>query len=301
MSQNTLIVLVGPTGVGKTQTSLQIAKKFGCDIISSDSRQVFKQMSIGTAAATAEEQKQVPHHFVQFLNPDETYNASQFESDVLKKLDELFAKNPVQLMVGGSMMYVDAICKGIDIIPDVDPEVRERLKKQHAEEGLEGIRLQLKTLDPLSYEKVDLKNPARLIHAVEVCLTTGKPYSSFLKRSEKKRDFRIVKIGLNMGRDKLYDRINQRVELMIAEGLETEVKALQNYREFQALQTVGYREMFDYLDGNYDLKRAIQLIQRNSRHYAKKQLTWFRKDADIHWFHPDESNKILHFLAEEIL
>ncbi len=300
MSNNTLIVLVGPTGVGKTASSIAIAKAFGCDIISCDSRQIFKRMTIGTAAPTEKEMEQVPHHFVQFLEPGENYNASQFEHDVLQKLDVLFEKNPVQLMVGGSMMYVDAICKGIDAIPDVDAVVRETLKEQYQKDGLDGIRFQLKNLDPETYAKVDLKNPARVIHAVEVCLTTGKPYSSFLKRADKKRSFNIIKVALNMGRDRLYHRINLRVQKMVEAGLLDEVKSLLPYRELQALQTVGYREVFEYLDGNYSFNRAIELIQRNSRHYAKKQLTWFRKDEQTQWFHPNEPEKMVEYLQQKI-
>ncbi len=296
MSNNKLIVIVGPTGVGKTKVALSVAAAMGSDIISVDSRQMFKYLSIGTAAPTAEEQNTVTHHFVQFLEPDAYYNAFQFEHDVMDLLPTLFEKNPVQVMAGGSMMYVDAVCKGIDYVPDVTPEVRQTLKQRYAESGLEPIREELKKLDPVIYNKVDLQNPARVIHALEVCLTTGKPYSSYLTDEDKERDFEIIKIGLNRPRPELYSRINQRVLQMQDEGLIDEVKSLQQYRGLQALQTVGYREVFPYLDGEYTLARAIELIQRNSRHYAKKQLTWFRKDEKTTWFHPDSIRKILKFL-----
>lgn len=296
----TLIIIVGPTGVGKTQASLAIASHFQCDVISADSRQLYRHMSIGTASPTAEELSVVPHHFVQILSPDAPYNASNYETDVLELLPDLFQKNPVQVMVGGSMMYIDAICKGIDDIPDVDPEVRDQLKLQLELEGIESLRLQLKVLDPVTYDKVDLKNPARVLHAVEVCLTTGKAYSSFLKKTPKKRPFNIVKVGIDMPREKLYQRINNRVVKMMEEGLEDEVKKLMPFRHCNALNTVGYKEMFAYLDGKIKLPRAIDLIQRNSRRYAKKQLTWFRKDSNTQWFSPSNEAEIFSYLKKVI-
>lgn len=293
MSNNhTLIVIIGPTGVGKTRASLSVASRFNCDIISADSRQMYKNMTIGTAAPTQEELSVARHHFIQFLHPNNLYNASQYETDVMQLLPQLFKQNSKQVLVGGSMMYVDAICKGIDLMPDVDPEVRENLKKQLATDGLEALRIQLKTLDPATYNKVDLKNPARVLHAVEVCITTGKPYSSFLTQSAKKRDFNIIKVGIDAPRPKLYDRINQRVDNMIKAGLVNEVKALLPFKDYNALNTVGYKEIFEYLDGKISLKRATDLIKRNSRRYAKKQLTWFRRDSSVTWFQYNELEQL---------
>lgn len=293
MSNNhTLIVIIGPTGVGKTRASLSVASHFNCDIISADSRQMYKNMTIGTAAPTQEELSVARHHFIQFLHPNNLYNASQYETDVMQLLPQLFKQNSKQVLVGGSMMYVDAICKGIDLMPDVDPEVRKNLKKQLATDGLEALRIQLKTLDPATYNKVDLKNPARVLHAVEVCITTGKPYSSFLTQSAKKRDFNIIKVGIDAPRPKLYDRINQRVDNMIKAGLVNEVKALLPYKDYNALNTVGYKEIFEYLDGKISLKRATDLIKRNSRRYAKKQLTWFRRDSSVTWFQYNELEQL---------
>lgn len=300
MSTPTLIVIIGPTGVGKTSTSLSLASHLGCDNLSADSRQMYRQMPIGTAAPTTEELSQIKHHFVQFLNPDDLYNASQYETDVVELLPGLFAQNMVQVMVGGSMMYIDAVCKGIDEMPDVDLEIRKQLKQQLDLEGLESLRLQLKVMDPISYAKVDLQNPARVLHAVEVCLTTGRPYSSFLTRSIKKRDFNILKIGIDLPRPQLYDRINTRVDLMMQQGLVEEVKTLLPYKNCNALNTVGYKEIFDFLDGKTNLKRATDLIKRNSRRYAKKQLTWFKKDESITWFQPTDSEQILQWVDERI-
>lgn len=300
MAHNTLVVIVGPTGVGKTNVSVEIAQQFGGDILSSDSRQIYRSMTIGTAAPDAATLERVSHHFIQFLDPHDLYNASVYESQVTALLPTLFKKNPVQFLVGGSMLYVDAVCKGIDVIPDVDLDIRANLKQKMETEGIESIRLQLKQLDPESFKTIDLKNPARLIHAVEVSLTTGKPYSSFLTRNSKSRDFNIIKIGLNLNREILYERINMRVRDMISVGLEDEVKNLLPYRECNALQTVGYKEMFAYLDGEYSINRAVELIQRNSRHYAKKQLTWFRKDESIRWFSPSQVDEIANYIQTQI-
>lgn len=270
----------------------------GCDIISADSRQLYKGMRIGTAAPNEEELSQVPHHFVGHLALGDYYNASMYEQEVCAKLEQLFTKNPTQVLTGGSMLYVDAITKGIDYMPDVDPEIRQSLKTRLAEQGIEGLRIELKTLDPVYYRQADLKNPIRIVHALEVCLTTGKPYSSFRSEQAKQRPFRIIKIGLQRDRQDLYQRINQRVHQMIATGLVEEVRSLLPYRHLHSLHTVGYQEMFAYLDGTYSLDRAIELIQRNSRHYAKKQITWYKKDPEIQWFHPDQMDSILNYYKQ---
>jgi tRNA dimethylallyltransferase len=288
----TLIVIVGPTAVGKTGCSLHVAKTLGCEIISADSRQMYRKLSIGTAAPTNEELESVKHHFVGFLEPDAYYNASDYEHDVLNCLDSVYKKQSVAVLVGGSMLYIDAIVNGIDLMPNVDPEVRDNLYNRFKSHGIEPLRLQLKQVDPTYYAKIDLKNHVRVIHALEVFLTTGKPFSSYHTHVKKDRPFNTIKIGLELPRDVLYSLINQRVIQMVEMGLVDEVRGLSEYKHCNGLNTVGYKEIFDHLDGKYSLDRAIELIQRNSRHYAKKQMTWFKRDAEIRWFNPDEKDAI---------
>ena len=275
--------MLGPTAVGKTAWSLQVAEKLGCPVISADSRQIYKGMSIGTAAPTRAQLQRVEHHFVGFLSPEDYYSASEYEQHVLSLLGQLFRQHPVVILSGGSMMYIDAVCKGIDEIPTIDETLREELQRLYRKEGLDPIRQQLKILDPVFYDKVDLKNPKRVIHALEVCLMAGKPYSSLRTGPTKERPFRIVKVGFMRERGELYDRINRRVALMMEEGLLDEAKGFYPKRHLNSLNTVGYKELFDFFDGKCTLEFAIDKIKQHSRNYARKQLSWFRKDKEIHW------------------
>ena len=297
---HTLIVLIGPTGVGKTELSLSIAEHFHTSILSSDSRQLYADLKIGTAAPTPEQLARVPHHFVGTLKLTDYYSAAQYEADVMKKLEELFSLNEVVVLTGGSMMYVDAICKGIDDIPTVDKETRELMLQKYAEEGLDHLCAELKLLDPEYYQIVDLKNPKRVIHALEICYMTGKSYTSFRTQSTKKRPFRIIKIGLTREREELYERINRRVNEMLDAGLLEEVKAVYPYKELNSLNTVGYKELFEYLDGEWTLEFAIEKIKQNSRIYSRKQMTWFKRDNEIHWFHPDQKEEIMNYINEQL-
>ena len=294
--QNTLIVLIGPTGVGKTELSLSIAEHFGTSIVSSDSRQLYADLKIGTAAPTPDQLARVPHHFVGTLKLTDYYSAAQYEAEVMAKLEELFQQNDVVVLTGGSMMYVDAICKGIDDIPTVDKETRELMLQRYEEEGLEQLCSELKLLDPEYYNIVDLKNPKRVIHALEICYMTGKTYTSFRTRTTKERLFRIIKIGLTRDREELYDRINRRVDEMMKEGLLEEAKSVYEYKHLNSLNTVGYKEMFQYLDGEWTLDFAIEKIKQNSRIYSRKQMTWFKRDTDIAWFHPDQKEEIMNHI-----
>lgn len=296
----TLIVLIGPTGVGKTELSLRMAEHFHTHIISSDSRQLYADLKIGTAAPTAEQLQRVPHHFVGTLQLTDYYSAAQYESEVLAVLDDLFQQHKTVLLTGGSMMYVDAICKGIDDIPTVDAETRALMLQRYQEEGLERMCAELKLLDPEYYKIVDLKNPKRVIHALEICYMTGKTYTSFRTQQKKARPFRIVKIGLTRDRAELYERINRRVDLMIEEGLVEEAKAVYPYRHLNSLNTVGYKEIFKYLDGEWELPFAIEKIKQNSRIYSRKQMTWFKRDQEIQWFHPAQEEEILAHLHSKI-
>ena len=295
-----LIVLTGPTGIGKTSAGIQIARHFQTEIVSADSRQIFKEMTIGTAVPAKTELATVRHHFIQTHSIYDNYNASRFEFEALDLLHHLFKKHETVLMVGGSMLYIDAVCNGIDVMPDADQKIREQLKTQLKYDGIENLRLQLKKLDPDYYFQVDLKNPNRIIHALEICLTTGKPYSSFLTNKKKKRPFSLIKIGLDGDRKKLHDRINQRVDKMLEKGLEEEARNLYENKELTALNTVGYREFFTYFKGEITKEKAIELIKRNSRRYARKQLTWFRKDSEMHWFRPGETSSIIEFIENKI-
>ena len=296
-SAKTLIVITGPTAVGKTALCLDIAQHFGIPIINADSRQIYKELKIGTASPTNEQMMQVPHYFVGSLSLNDYYSASLFEQQVLEILSREFREHDFALMAGGSMMYIDAVCDGIDDIPTVDDETRETLKKRLADEGLEALVEELKKLDPEYYEIVDRQNPRRVVHGLEICLMTGKTYTSFRKREKKQRPFRIIKIGLNRPREELYERINQRVDLMMHQGLLAEAKALYPMRQMNALNTVGYKELSDYLDGRWSLEEAVERIKGNTRRYARKQLTWYKKDEQIHWFHPDEKEQIINYIC----
>lgn len=298
MPQKTLIVLVGPTGVGKTETSFVLAETLHAPIINADSRQIYKGMGIGTAAPTPEEQARVEHHFVQFLNPGEYYSAAQFELDVMARLETLFQSHDYVLLSGGSMMYIDAVCKGIDDIPTVDAETRKMMLERYEAEGLERLCSELRVLDPEYYQVVDLKNPKRVIHALEICYMTGKTYTSFRTNTRKERPFRIVKIGLKREREILYDRINRRVTQMLEMGLEQEVRSLMPYRNTNALNTVGYKEMFAYFDGTMTLEQAADKIRQNSRIYSRKQMTWFKRDEEIKWFEPGQMSEIMNYIEK---
>lgn len=296
--KNTLVVVLGTTGVGKTDTSIELARHFQTEIISADSRQFYKEMKIGTAIPSETQLNTVKHHFIRFLKVNEYYSSSLFERDVLKLLPGIFSWNRLAIMAGGSGMYIDAVCSGIDDIPDTDPEVREKYTRIYAEEGIESLRSALKILDPAHYMKVDLKNHKRIIRALEICETSGRPYSSFLTKSAVKRAFGIILIGLTRDREELYERINSRVDEMIRQGLEDEARSLYDFRNLNALNTVGYREFFEYFDGKITRDNAIELIKRNSRRYAKRQITWWGKDKDIRWFRPEETVKIIEYIEE---
>ena len=279
-----LLVILGPTAVGKTSYSIRKALELGSPVISCDSRQLYKEMRIGTAVPSLEELAAVPHHFIQTLSVTQNYTAGMYEADAMVLIDRLFAEGHETLVVtGGSMMYIDALCYGLDDFPEVPLMLREHLMECLRDEGVEVLAEQLRELDPVTCEEIDLSNGQRVIRALEVCLYTGQPFSSFKTRSIKDQDFEIVKIGLQRPREELYARINARVEKMMDEGLEAEARSLLPYRDLPALQTVGYREMFDYFDGKQDLETTVRLIQRNTRHYAKRQLTWWRRDPSIHW------------------
>lgn len=297
---NTLIVLLGPTGVGKTELSLRVASHVGSPIISADSRQLYKELVIGTAAPTAEQLARIKHYFVGTLSLSDYYNASQFEEEVLICLENLFQSTSNVVMTGGSMMYIDAVCNGIDELPTVSQEIRTNLMKRFEVEGLDPIREDLKRLDPQHYNEVDLNNYKRVIHALEICLMTGRPYSELRTNTKKTRPFRIIKIGLTRDREELCDRINARVDQMMRDGLLEEARHVYPYKHLNSLNTVGYKEMFNYLDGEWPLDFAIEKIKRNSRVYARKQMTWFKRDKEINWFHPDNIEGILTFLDEQL-
>lgn len=295
---NTLIVITGPTAVGKTQLTLELAQYYGIPVINADSRQIYKELKIGTAAPTEEQMRKAQHYFVGSKSISDYYNASMYEQEVLKLLESLFATSPVQMLSGGSMMYIDAVCNGIDDIPTVDDATRALLKQRLKEEGLEKLCEELKTLDPEHYSIVDLQNPRRVVHALEICHMTGKTYTSFRKNEHKQRPFKIVKIGLNLPREELYDRINQRVDLMMEQGLLEEARSLYPLRELNALNTVGYKEMFAYFDNIWSLNEAVERLKGNTRRYARKQLTWFKRDPSVKWFSPDEKEAIIDYLSK---
>lgn len=294
---NTLIVVTGPTAVGKTALTIEIAKHYGIPIINADSRQIYQELKIGTASPTAEQMQQVKHYFVGTKSITDYYNASMYEQEVVQLLEKLFVDSPVQLLSGGSMMYIDAVCNGIDDIPTVRDDIRNEMKRRYQEEGLEALCEDLRRLDPEHYEVVDRQNHRRVIHALEICYQTGKTYTSFRTQKRKERPFQIVKIGLTRDRQELYDRINQRVDTMMSEGLLDEVRSVSAYRSTNALNTVGYKELFDYIDGRWPLEEAVERIKGNTRRYARKQLTWYKRDDQVTWFHPDQQDKILKFIS----
>jgi tRNA dimethylallyltransferase len=301
---NTLIVITGPTAVGKTALCLGIAKHYDIPIINADSRQIYRDMRIGTASPTESQLEEVKHFLVGKLNLTDYYSASMFEQDVLEILKQQFSgpdsKN-IALLTGGSMMYIDAVCNGIDDIPTIEDEVRENLKKRLEQEGLERLCEELRLLDPEYYNIVDKKNTRRVIHGLEICYQTGKTYTSFRKRDKKERPFNIIKIALNREREELYCRINKRVDQMIEEGFIDEARALYGQRELNSLNTVGYKELFDHFDGIYSLEEAIERIKGNTRRYARKQLTWFKRDPEVKWFHPDNVDEIINYISQQIV
>ena len=294
--KKTLIVITGPTAVGKTTLCMDIAKHFGIPIINADSRQIYRELKIGTARPTDEQTQAVRHYFVGTLGLEDYYSASLFEQQVLQLLDQLFQTSDYALLTGGSMMYIDAVCDGIDDIPTIDEETRRLMKQRLADEGLEALCEELRRLDPEYYEIVDRQNPRRVVHALEICTMTGKTYTSFRRRERRQRPFRIVKIALNRPREELYERINRRVDQMMSDGLLDEARALYPKKELNALNTVGYKELFDYLDGRWPLEEAVERIKGNTRRYARKQLTWYKKDKQIRWFHPDDKQSIIDYI-----
>ena len=313
---NSLIVITGPTGVGKTEICLQIAEHYGIDIINADSRQIFAEIPIGTAAPTAEQMQRVRHYFVGTHHIGDYYSASNYEQDVLKLVGEIEGQrskdegqgehpspnnhHPIALLSGGSMMYIDAVCNGIDDIPTIREDIRNEMKRRLEDEGLDSLLEELSRLDPEHYAIVDRKNPRRILHALEICHQTGRTYTSFRTGEKRKRPFNIIKIGLNRDRDELYERINMRVLDMMEQGLEQEARAMLPHRELNALNTVGYKEMFQYFDGAIPLEEAIRQIQSNSRRYARKQLTWYKRDAEIMWFNPENVNEITNYIDSRL-
>ncbi|NDW11678.1 tRNA (adenosine(37)-N6)-dimethylallyltransferase MiaA [Bacteroides sp. 214] len=295
MTKN-LLVLIGPTGVGKTDLSIRLAQSFDTVIVSADSRQLYADLKIGTAAPTQEQLAALPHYFIGTLGLTDYYSAAQYEADAIKLLEELFEQKDIVVLTGGSMMYVDAICNGIDDIPTVDAETREVLLQRFKEEGLEQLCAELKLLDPEYYNTVDLKNHKRVIHALEICYMTGKTYTSFRTKQKKQRPFNIIKIGLTRDREELYHRINQRVDIMMKEGLLEEARSVFSYRHLNSLNTVGYKELFKYLEGEWELSFAIEKIKQNSRIYSRKQMTWFKRDEEIKWFHPEAEEEIINYI-----
>lgn len=294
-----LIVITGPTGVGKTDLSIEIAQMLDTVIISSDSRQIYKELKIGTAVPSHEQLQAVKHYFIGSQSIHDYYNASEFEFAVIGLLKELFKEKDIVVMTGGSMLYIDAVCKGIDDLPTVDTEIRKKLIAQFEREGIESLRFDLKRLDPIYYKEVDLKNPKRLLKALEICLMTGKPYSSFRTNKKKKRDFEILKIALERPREILYERINKRVDKMIEAGLIEEAKHFFEYRHLNSLNTVGYKELFAHWEGKCSLEKAIELIKRNSRHYAKRQLSWFKRDPEVHWFNANDKQAVKELITNK--
>ena len=300
MSTKTLIVVVGATGSGKTDLSLRLATHFAAPILSTDSRQVYRGLPIGTAQPTAEQLATAEHHFIASHELTDNFNCGEYEVQALARLEELFQKHDTVIAVGGSGLYIQALCEGMDDLPQADEELRKALSERLKNEGIESLLAELQHLDPTYYEQVDRQNPSRVLRAVEVCLQTGQPYSSLRTGEKRERNFRILKVGIDWVREALYDRINRRVDMMIDEGLEAEARAVYHLRHLNSLQTVGYREMFEYFDGTISREEAIELIKRNSRRYAKRQMTWFRRDEEIRWFSPEEFDSMIDFLENKI-
>ena len=294
----TLIVVTGPTAVGKTDLCMDIAGHFDIPIINADSRQVFRELKIGTASPTPDQLDRVRHYFVGSLSIGDYYSASMYEQDVMALLPQLFATSEYALLSGGSMMYIDAVCNGIDDIPTVDDETRATMKRRLADEGLEALVEELRRIDPEHYAVVDRQNPRRVVHALEICHMTGRTYTSFRKAEKKQRPFKIIKVGLNRDREELYQRINTRVDKMMAQGWVNEAKALLKYRNENALNTVGYKELFNYFDGVWSLDEAVERIKGNTRRYARKQLTWLKRDEQTRWFHPSEKEQIMNYISQ---
>jgi tRNA dimethylallyltransferase len=299
-SAKTLIVVVGPTAIGKTTMAIDLAQHFQTEILSADSRQFFKEMEIGTAKPSAAELASAPHHFINSHSVDTLFSTGDFENQALELLETLFQKHDTVIMVGGSGLYIDALCNGLDKLPDIDLKVREGLNDRFAHEGISFVQDLLREYDPEYFKKVDQSNPQRMIRGVEFFLSTGQKLSSFLTSTKKQRPFNIIKIGLNTDRPVLYERINNRVEQMLHRGLVEEVKSLQSFRAYNALNTVGYSEIFDYLDGNASLQEAVDKIKQNTRRFAKRQLTWFRKDGTTAWFEPNQTAEVIQYLEEKI-
>lgn len=295
-----LVVIAGPTGSGKTDLSIRVARYYHCPIISTDSRQFFRGIPIGTAQPTAEELQMAEHHFIADRDLKDDFNSGAYETEALSRLEELFQKHDIVVAVGGSGLYIKALCEGMDDLPEVDPRLREELNSRCKAEGVEALAEELRRLDPDFYEVVDRKNPARVVRALEVCISTGKTYSSLRSGVKRQRPFNIIKIAVNMDREVLYERIDLRVDKMVQAGLYDEAMKVYPLRELNALQTVGYREWFDHFDGKISREEAIELIKRNSRRYAKRQLTWFRADKDFEWFEPSETEKILEYIDSKI-
>ncbi len=300
MNTKRLIVIVGPTGSGKTDLSIRVAEHYACPIISTDSRQFYRGIPIGTAQPDSEQLERVEHHFIASHELTDDFNCGAYEVAALKRLEELFVKHDTVVAVGGSGLYIKALCEGMDDLPEVEPALRSELAERLKSEGLEALTEELRKLDPAFYEVVDRKNPARVLRALEVCISTGKPYSSLRTGEKQQRSFGIVKIGVNMERAVLYERIDRRVDIMVEAGLEDEARAVYPLRHLNSLQTVGYREMFDYFDGTITRDEAIELIKRNSRRYAKRQLTWFGRDEEIEWFLPTETEKIIEYIDSKV-
>ncbi|MGQ3587067.1 tRNA (adenosine(37)-N6)-dimethylallyltransferase MiaA [Ornithobacterium rhinotracheale] len=300
MNSKNLVVIVGPTAIGKTATAIALAKHFNTEIISSDSRQFFKEMCIGTAVPSPDELSQVKHHFIQQLSIHEDYSVGDFERDAIEFITEYFQKNDFLIMAGGSGLYEKAITQGLDDFPDIPPSVREQLNSDLNEKGLDFLQNELKNKDLAYFEKVDIQNPHRVIRALEVIRHTGKAYSGFLAKNQSKRNFKVIKIGLTLSREEIYNRINRRVDIMIENGLLEEAKNLYKFKNLNALNTVGYKELFRYFDGEISLDFAIEEIKKNTRRFAKRQLTWYRKDENIRWFAPNEIEQIIAYIKSEI-
>jgi len=299
--KNFLIVILGPTGVGKSDLSVEIASHFDTEIISADSRQFYREMTIGTAVPAENQLNRVKHHFIKFLSVKDYFSSSLFERAVIELIPSLFIKNRIVVMTGGSGMYIDAVCKGIDDIPDIDLAIREKYNENYREEGIESLRRELKLLDPEYYARVDLKNHKRIIRALEIFESTGRRYSEFLTKKSADRNFFIIKIGLEREREDLYGRINARVDDMVENGLENEARGLFDLRELNPLKSVGYRELFDFFEEKISKEKAIELIKRNSRRYAKRQMTWWSRDKEIKWFSPENREEIIRYISYRII